>query len=181
MASVPACSGDKESPAPTNPPEPVESTVAPLRTAGQSPTAVLAADGNLGTFARIVATANESDAIDALAASTLFVPSESAFKELDTDRVEQLLRDPAAARQFVRAHVVDRKVGLADLINSPAPIPTLGSTELSAVASPVTTTPDGPAVGGSEFRVNGALVTSAEIPTDSGYVLVIDQVLEAGT
>ena len=64
--------------------------------------------------------------------------------------------------------------------DTPSDAVALGSIELSAVASPVTTTPDGPAVGGSEFRVNGALVTSAEIPTDSGYVLVIDQVLEAG-
>lgn len=104
--------------------------------------------------------------IDAVVESgefTFFAPDDSAFSELDADRLAAILADPVELRALLENHVVATAVLIEGV--EPGTLTAVGGLPLDI------------AVDGGTPTVNGVEIVRSDILVDGGVVHVIDGVL----
>lgn len=102
---------------------------------------------------------------------TVFAPSNDAISELTQEQIGGFADDPASAEALLGYHIVDQRLTPDILLDA------AGGQLLSRVGLPIDVTLDG-----DEFVLNGsARVSSAELESGNGNVLVIDSVLTPPT
>ena len=122
-----------------------------------------------GTFNTLVAAVQAADLVDTLKSEgpfTVFAPTDEAFAALPEGTVENLLK-PENKDQLIAIlthHVVAGKVMAADVVG--------GETTASSVQGG-----DLMIDGTDGVKVNGAMVTQADIETSNGVIHVIDAVI----
>lgn len=122
-----------------------------------------------GSFKTLVAALQAADLVTALQGKgpfTVFAPSDAAFAKLPAGTVEALLKDPKALAAILTYHVIPGKVMAADVIKAGMVKPTT----LNGAALDIQ-------VKDGKVYVNGAMVTSADIPASNGVIHVIDAVV----
>jgi uncharacterized surface protein with fasciclin (FAS1) repeats len=95
---------------------------------------------------------------------TVFAPTDDAFAALPEGTLDALLADPKALGDVLLYHVADGKLMAKD-VAARGFIPTLLGRQLTA------------SVMGDHVRLNGVLVTSADIEASNGVIHVIEAVL----
>lgn len=94
---------------------------------------------------------------------TFFAPNDSAFSELDADRLAAILADPAELRALLENHVLDSTVPAGDL--EPGRLTSVGGLPLDI------------SVDGGTPTVDGVEIVRSDLMVDGGVVHVIDGVL----
>jgi len=95
---------------------------------------------------------------------TVFAPSDSAFVNLSEETLNVLLADTAQLALVLQFHVVPQSLTLADITN--------GLTVETLMGEQVTFS-----VSSGSVTINGANVSTKELPASNGSVFVIDSVL----
>lgn len=121
-----------------------------------------------GTFTTLVAAVTAAGLVDTLKGEgpfTVFAPTDAAFAALPAGTVEDLLKPENKDKlvAILTYHVVPGKVMAADL--------TEGMKAATVNGAEITITLDGGA------KVNGAVISTADIAASNGVIHVIDQVI----
>jgi uncharacterized surface protein with fasciclin (FAS1) repeats len=96
----------------------------------------------------------------------VFAPSDAAFAKLPAGTVEALLKDKAKLASILTYHVVVGKVMAGDIVKSNGAEPkTVNGLPLDIVLQ------------NGKVYVNGAQVTTADVPASNGVIHIIDTVL----
>jgi len=117
----------------------------------------------LSTFNRLVDQAGLKDELRAAGPLTVFAPTDEAFKNVPTKTLEALQADKEQLKSVLRYHVVNAKIGSAEVKNS---------SQQSLNGASLTL-----AKAGDFVAVEDAVVQRADIPASNGVVHVIDRVL----
>jgi len=137
--------------------------------ASMSPSVVLNGDLRYQTFAKIVKTSGLSKQLDSAKNLTIFAPLDESFAALGSRSIERLTSNREAAAAVVRRHAVSESASINDLLNRRKPLKDLAG-------DPVEATFDASNKNGP-LRVGGAPVTSTEVPTKNGYLLVTSEII----
>ena len=121
-----------------------------------------------GTFTTLVAAVTAAGLVDTLKGEgpfTVFAPTDAAFAALPAGTVEDLLKPENKDKlvAILTYHIVPGKVMAADL--------TEGMKAATVNGAEITITLDGGA------KVNGAVISTADIAASNGVIHVIDQVI----
>lgn len=119
-----------------------------------------------GSFTTLAAALEAAGLVETLKGEgpfTVFAPTDAAFAALPAGTVEALLADAAALAAILTYHVVPGKVMSTDL--------TEGMKAATVNGAEVTITLDGGA------KVNGAVISTADIEATNGVIHVIDSVI----
>lgn len=119
--------------------------------------------GSFKTFLAAVETAGLSEQLKTKGPYTIFMPTDTAFRQLDSARWEALQQDREALASLVRYHLIPGSVKVTEV--KP------GQTR-SAAGPPLTLTSDNGMV-----TVNGSRVTESDLTADNGIIHGIDGVL----
>lgn len=122
-----------------------------------------------GNFKTLVAALQQADLVSTLQGPgpfTVFAPTDAAFAKLPPGTVDGLLADKAKLQAVLTYHVVPGNVSAADIIGSNGAKPaTVNGKTVDVV------------VRDGKVYVNGAEVTTADVPASNGVIHVIDTVL----
>jgi transforming growth factor-beta-induced protein len=130
---------------------------------GSSIAETAAKAGTFGTLLKAAEVAGLSETLSGHGALTVFAPSDDAFAKLPEGTVAGLLENPERLRTVLLYHIVDGKVGAADVGGLKTAKSLMGQS-LAVDAS------DG-------VRINNAKVTKADITCSNGVIHVVDTVL----
>ena len=122
-----------------------------------------------GSFNTLVAAVKAAGLVETLSGPgpfTVFAPSDAAFAKLPAGTVEALLADKAKLASILTYHVVSGKVTAGQIIQMN------GAQPATVNGKPVDVV-----VRDGKVYVNGAQVTTADIPASNGVIHVIDTVL----
>ena len=122
-----------------------------------------------GNFTTLVAALQAADLVTTLQGPgpfTVFAPTDAAFAKLPAGTVEALLADKAKLASILTYHVVAGKVTAGQIIQMN------GARPATVNGKPVDVV-----VRDGKVYVNGAQVTTADIPASNGIIHVIDTVL----
>lgn len=72
-------------------------------------------DGGFKTLLSAIKTAGMEDAFKVAGPITVFAPTDFAFSAMPKDKLDALLADKEALKKLISLHVVDHKVGKADV------------------------------------------------------------------
>lgn len=120
---------------------------------------------NLSTLAQLIQTSDLLNTLDGDGSYTVFAPSDAAFEAYSDYSVEQLLLEEnrGTLNKILKYHTLSGKVMAADLSDGQAAATVQGEKVMI-------NTKDG-------VKVNGAMVTAANLEADNGVVHIIDKVL----
>ena len=136
--------------------------MSPAATADIVDTAVA---GQFTTLAKALQAAGLVDALKGPGPFTVFAPTDAAFAKLPSGTLDTLLKDPKGElTKILTYHVVPGKVMAADITD--------GMTAKTLEGSTVKFT-----VKDGKVYVNGAQVTTADVPASNGVIHVINKVL----
>jgi uncharacterized surface protein with fasciclin (FAS1) repeats len=122
--------------------------------------------GTFNTLVAAVKAAGLAETLQGPGPFTVFAPSDAAFAKLPAGTVEALLKDKAKLASILTYHVVAGKVMAGDIVKSNGAEPrTVNGLPLEIVLQ------------NGKVYVNGAQVTTADVPASNGVIHVIDTVL----
>ncbi|HEY8119012.1 MAG TPA: fasciclin domain-containing protein [Methylophilaceae bacterium] len=121
-----------------------------------------AADGSFKTFLEAVKTTGLDATLKGAGPYTLFVPSDAAFSKLPKAKLKALMADKEALKKVLSYHVVEGKIGKADV--DAGKVKTLAGDDLALSVT------DG-------VKVNNVKVTGSEIDADNGVIHIVESVL----
>jgi uncharacterized surface protein with fasciclin (FAS1) repeats len=168
VAAVPliiAACGSSSSSASSSPPMSAAASPAmsPAATADIVDTAVAA--GQFTTLATALQAAGLVDTLKGPGPFTVFAPTDAAFAKLPAGTLDTLLKDPKGElTRILTYHVVPGKVMAADITD--------GMTAKTVEGDTIKFT-----IKDGKVYVNGAQVTTADVPASNGVIHVIDGVL----
>ncbi|MCZ7617732.1 MAG: fasciclin domain-containing protein [Myxococcota bacterium] len=119
-----------------------------------------------GSFGTLVTALEAADLVETLQGSgpfTVFAPTDAAFAKIPAEQLSALLADKDQLRAVLTYHVVPGKVSAADVVKLDS-VKTVQGSAVTIDAS------DG-------VRVDGARVTTADIPASNGVIHGIDTVI----
>lgn len=119
--------------------------------------------GGMKTFMAAAETAGMADKLKNSGPYTIFIPSDSAFRQLPQETRDALLKDKEKAAELVAYHVIPGALTVADV--KPGKVQTVQG-------SPVTLTSDNGSV-----TVENAKVIQSDLKADNGVIHEIDQVV----
>src|SRR5579862_3434414 len=119
--------------------------------------------GNFTTLAAAINSAGLTVDLAAKGPFTVFAPTDEAFKKLPAGAYDNLLKDTGKLKAVLNYHIVSGYFMAKDLRGGE--VATAQGTPMTAVVST------------SEVRVNGALVSNADIVATNGIVHGIDAVI----
>lgn len=124
------------------------------------------ASGQFKTLARALAAADLVDMLKAHGSLTVFAPTDEAFAKLPSGMLDDLLQpeNKERLRAILTYHVIPEKLTAADLA-SRADATTVNGDALSIDGS------------GSAVSVNGAKLTTLDIPASNGVIHAVDTVI----
>jgi uncharacterized surface protein with fasciclin (FAS1) repeats len=126
----------------------------------------VAASAGLGTLASLVEKAGLAETLRGAGPFTIFAPTDEAFARLGSETLERLARDPEALKAVLLLHVIPARASIRDLHN------TASVDTLAKVALPIVKDDHGLRLG------QRSRILKADVRTRSGFVHVIDQVLD---
>ena len=168
VAAVPlviaACGSSSSSTSSSSPMStPASPAMSPAATADIVDTAV--ATGQFTTLAKALQAAGLVDALKGSGPFTVFAPPDAAFAKLPAGTLDTLLKDPKGElTKILTYHVVPGKVMAADITN--------GMTAKTLEGATLKFT-----INNGKVYVNGAQVTTADVPASNGVLHVIGGVL----
>lgn len=124
-----------------------------------------AADGSFKTFGKAIEHAGLSDTLRGVGPFTIFAPTDAAFEKLPSGKLEELFK-PENKKELVSLlnyHVINGRKHVADIGKWDV------AKTLSGQSAPVKLTDN-------NVRIDGALVTSADIDSSNGVIHGIDKV-----
>lgn len=121
-----------------------------------------AADGSFKTFLDAAKTTGLDATLKGAGPYTLFVPNDAAFAKLPKAKLKALLADKEALKKVLSYHVVEGKIGKADV--DAGKVKTMEGDDLALSVT------DG-------VKVNNVKVTGSEIDADNGVIHVVESVL----
>lgn len=172
-AATPAEPADEATPAPQAPTAQVPSAPAAQAVQPATPAAagnvidVLTAQGNFTTLLAALNQAQLTDTLRSRAAVTIFAPTDEAFAALPEAERTRLM-DPANAqelRNLLLYHVIVADVSSSQITGTRGGVQTANRTRVLL---------DGTGEG---LRIDGALITRADIDASNGAIFAIDKVL----
>jgi uncharacterized surface protein with fasciclin (FAS1) repeats len=122
-----------------------------------------------GSFTTLIAAVKAAGLVETLQGAgpfTVFAPSDDAFARLPKGSLEALLADKAALTAVLTLHVVPGRVAAADILKGGGAAPRTVNGQTLDIE-----------VRGNAVHVNGAKVTTADVPASNGVIHVIDTVL----
>lgn len=122
-----------------------------------------------GNFNTLVAALKAADLVETLQGPgpfTVFAPTDAAFAKLPAGTVEALLADKARLSSILTYHVVPGKVMANQIVEMNGAQPATVNGKMVDVV-----------VRDGKVYVNGAQVTTADVPASNGVIHVIDTVL----
>jgi uncharacterized surface protein with fasciclin (FAS1) repeats len=119
--------------------------------------------GSFGTLLTALEAAGLVETLEGPGPFTVFAPTDAAFAKVPADQLTALLADPDQLKAVLTYHVVAGKVLAADVVK-------LESAKTVQGSSVAIDASDG-------VRVDGALVTTADVPASNGVIHVIDTVI----
>ena len=122
-------------------------------------------DAQLSTFVKLTQQAGVSDVLIASGPTTVFVPTDEAFRALPAATLDKLGKDPEALKVFLKHHMVSGLTNRASLVADTTTVTTLAGTKLVL------------AKAGDFVTVEESLVTQADVSASNGVLHVIDRVL----
>jgi transforming growth factor-beta-induced protein len=124
------------------------------------------ANGSFKTLAAALGAAGLVETLKGAGPFTVFAPTDAAFAKLPAGTVEDLLKPENKAKLagILTYHVVGGKVGAADVMKMTSAKTVQGQSAQIEVKE-------------GKVRVDGALVTSADIACSNGVIHVIDSVI----
>jgi len=130
---------------------------------------VAVAAGSFTTLVTAVQAAGLAEVLQGPGPFTVFAPTDAAFAKLPAGTVEGLLADTETLAAILTYHVVPGRVTSADIVrtNGAQPATVQGETLNIQVVN-------------GQVRVDGATVTTADIPASNGIIHVIDTVVLPG-
>jgi len=161
---IAACGTSRSSTSSSSPMStPASPAMSPAATADIVDTAV--ATGQFTTLAKALQAAGLVDALKGSGPFTAFAPTDAAFAELPAGTLATLLKSPKGElTRILTYHMVPGKVMAADITD--------GMTAKTLEGSTIKFT-----VKDGKVYVNGAQVTTADVPASNGVIHVIDGVL----
>lgn len=135
----------------------------------QNPTTNLldtaAANGQFKTFGKAVELAGMGDKLRGVGPYTVFAPTDAAFARLPAGKLEQLMKPESKAelQSILNYHLVEGRKSSADV----------GTWESARTLHGQSATIK---VSDNKVRIDGALVTDADIATSNGVIHGIDKV-----
>ncbi len=124
----------------------------------------------LRRFMRAVETAGLLDDLENKGPFTIFAPTDKAFAQLDSEKLDALFDDPKRMREVLDNHIVAAKLSSRDM-GSEREEKSVGGESLHIV-------PHGGIAG---LEVNHAHVVISDLEADNGIVHAIDEVLFTGS
>jgi len=124
-----------------------------------------AANGSFKTFGKAIEYAGLSDTLRGVGPFTIFAPTDAAFDKLPSGKLEELFK-PENKKELVSLlnyHVINGRKHVADIGKWEA------AKTIGGQSAPVKLTDD-------NVRIDGALVTSADIDSSNGVIHGIDKV-----
>lgn len=118
--------------------------------------------GSFKTLATALQAAGLVDTLKGAGPFTVFAPTDAAFAKVPKDQLDALLKDKAKLAAVLTYHVVPGKVMAQDV--RAGKVKTVQGSELTVSTE-----------GG--VKVDGAMVTQADIAADNGVIHVIDSVV----
>ncbi len=153
LVGAAACGGSPKTP----------ETAAPTQSATVDIVDTAVAAGSFNTLVAAIKAAGLVDTLKGPGPFTVFAPTDEAFAKLPPGTVDALLADKAKLTAVLTYHVVAGNVGSAAVVGM-KDATTLQGGKLAIDAS-------------SGVKINGALVTKADIAATNGVIHVIDTVL----
>jgi uncharacterized surface protein with fasciclin (FAS1) repeats len=147
-----------------------------MATINQQVSNILETEKPIGDFKMLmrVVEAAEAETLKSQGPFTVFAPTDEAFRNLPTGKLDEWLRDPSKLRSIVTYHLIDRKITenelhrLTEDKRTPS-IPTMqGSSVVFKTQGSIQKT----------MFVNDAKVIKSDIGTSNGVIHIIDRVLE---
>lgn len=134
--------------------------------------AVLKADPELSTFAKLAESAGLGTTLSGSGPLTVLAPSNAAFAKLPPAELDELSKPENVAKlqALLLYHVIPAAAPTSALKGTAGELPTANATAKVKV--------DGT---GEVVKVNDATITRADIPASNGTIHVIDTVLTPGT
>src|SRR5579871_134045 len=129
--------------------------------------------GDFKMLMRVVEAAGLADTLKSKGPFTVFAPTDEAFRNLPTGKVDEWLKNPSLLRSIVTYHVIDRKIDENEFHRLTADRRTPGVTTMQG--SPVVLKIEGSIQ--KHMFVNDAKVIKSEIETSNGVIHIIDRVL----
>jgi transforming growth factor-beta-induced protein len=138
----------------------------PAGPAAQTITQTAAATASVSTLVTALQAAGLDQTLNGAGPFTVFAPVNSAFAALPADVVTRLLEtgNRAILTKLLTFHVVPGRLTASQLTN--------GQVLTTVEGTPLTVT-----ITGNAVRINGALVTTADVPASNGVVHLIDGVM----
>jgi len=124
-----------------------------------------AANGSFKTFGKAIEYAGLSDTLRGVGPFTIFAPTDAAFDKLPSGKLEELFK-PENKKELVSMlnyHVINGRKHVADIGKWEA------AKTIGGQSAPVKLTDN-------NVRIDGALVTSADIDSSNGVIHGIDKV-----
>lgn len=140
-----------------------------MNVTNQNPTTNLldtaAANGQFKTFGKAVELAGMGDKLRSVGPYTVFAPTDAAFARLPAGKLEQLMKPESKSelQSILNYHVVDGRKSAADVGKWES------ARTLHGQSAPIK-------VSDNKVRIDGALVTDADIATSNGVIHGIDKV-----
>ena len=127
---------------------------------------VASENGNFTTLVAAVKAAGLVETLQSAGPFTVFAPTDAAFAQLPAGTVNALLADKNRLTAILTYHVLAGKVVAADITRMNGAMPTTVNGQQLDIT-----------VRGGNVYVNGAQVTTADIPASNGVIHVINGVL----
>jgi uncharacterized surface protein with fasciclin (FAS1) repeats len=124
-----------------------------------------AANGSFKTFGKAIERAGMSDILRGVGPFTIFAPTDTAFENLPTGKLDSLFKDENKEElvSLLNYHIVSGRKVIADVGKWEA------ARTVNGQSAPITMTKD-------KVSIDGALVTSADLDSSNGILHGIDKV-----
>ena len=124
-----------------------------------------AANGSFKTFGKAIERAGMSDILRGTGPFTIFAPTDAAFENLPTGKLDSLFKDENKEElvSLLNYHIVSGRKPIADVGKWEA------ARTVNGQSAPITMTKD-------KVSIDGALVTSADLGSSNGILHGIDKV-----
>jgi uncharacterized surface protein with fasciclin (FAS1) repeats len=146
--------------------------------------AVLEAQGNHTTLLNALRTAGLIETLQGEGPYTLFAPTDEAFAALPEGKLDELMANPEALKQFLSLHVAAKAIRTADVTMDPVSVETIEGSTIHVVRDGEVVRIQVPAPA-AEVRAGEeaaapqvtATIVNPDIEASNGIILVVDRVL----
>lgn len=126
---------------------------------------VASRDAQLGTFVKLAQQAGMTDLLTAAGPTTVFAPTDEAFRALPAATLDKVSKDPEALKALLKHHTLAGLTTRASLTADTTTVTTLAGTKVVLSKA------------GDFVTVEESLVTQADVTASNGVLHVIDRVL----